>query len=64
MYIDTVELSNSYLQGCDAGILSKDEYFIVRRSKTWDLADSHQRIEAALAFLILLNYTMNAADGK
>jgi len=63
MYIDTVELSDSYyIQGCDTGILKKDECFIVRRSKIWDLADSDERIEAALAFLSVLNYTMNATD--
>lgn len=64
MYIDAVELSDSYIQGCDAGILKNDEYFIVRRSKIWDLADSDERIEAALSFLMVLNYTMNTTDGN
>ena len=64
MYIDTVELSDSYIQGYDAGILKKDEYFIVHRSKIWDLADSDERIEAVLAFLTVLNYTMNPTDGN
>jgi hypothetical protein len=64
MYIDTVELSDSYIQGCDAGILKNDEYFIVRRSEIWDLADADERIEAALAFFSVLNYTMNATDGN
>jgi hypothetical protein len=59
MYISTVEVSETYVQGCDTGILKDDEFFLVRRSKVWDLSDSNQRLEAAIAFLSCLNYTMN-----
>jgi hypothetical protein len=62
MYIETVELLPSYLEGCQAGFLKKEEYFIVRRSQQWDLADPDDRIAAAFAFLTVLNYTMNGGD--
>ena len=59
MYISTVHISAKYLQGCEDGYLKDDDFFVVRRSKTWDLANHNDRIEAAMAFLAILNYTMS-----
>lgn len=59
MYISTVHVTDSYLQGCIEGFLKEGDYFIVRKSKTWDLAIPESRIEAAMTFLSVLNYTMS-----
>jgi hypothetical protein len=60
MYISTVMLSESYMHGVDAQVVAKDDWFIVRRSKEWDLSIPGERIEAAMSFLSCLNYRMNA----
>jgi len=52
-------LSPTYLAGCDDGNIPENQYFVVRRSKTWDLANPDERFEAGLAFLGCLNYLMN-----
>ena len=59
MYISTVHVTDDYLQGCVDGILKVDDYFVIRRSKTWDLLVPESRIEAALAFLSVLSYAMS-----
>ena len=63
MYISTAYVSSAYLGGCDDGNLPADDYFIVRRSMEWDLANTDQRFEAALAFLGCLNYLMDGIQG-
>lgn len=60
MYISTVHISESYMQGCDDGQLKEDDFFVVRRSRVWDLGDPSSRIDAAMAFLTVLNYTMSS----
>jgi hypothetical protein len=61
MYISTVHISTSYLQRCEDGYLKDDDFFVVRRSKVWDIGDPKARIEAAMAFLAILNYTMSSS---
>jgi hypothetical protein len=62
MYISSVHISDTYLQGCDDGKLKDDDFFIVRKSRVWDLGDPESRIEAALTFLAVLNYTMHSTE--
>ena len=59
MYISAVHVTDSYLQSCFEGFLKEQDYFIVRRSKTWDLAIPESRVEAAMTFLSVLSYTMS-----
>lgn len=58
MYISTVYVNPSYFQGCEDGHFAPNDFFVVRSSRIWDLADPPQRIEAAMAFLAVLRYTM------
>jgi hypothetical protein len=62
MYISAVKITGSYLECCDYGWINPNQYFIVRRSRVWDLADPKERKEAALAFLGCLNYNMHGDD--
>lgn len=60
MYISTVQVTPDYFESCDKGIIKSDQYFLIRRSRTWDLADVEERVEGALAFLGVLKYTMSS----
>jgi hypothetical protein len=59
MYISTVHVTPSYFQGCEDGHFADDDFFVVRTSKVWDLANPEERIDAGLAFLAILKYTMD-----
>ena len=54
-----MHVTDRYLEGCTAGKLHEDEFFVIRRSKIWNLAAPQERIEAALAILSVLSYTMS-----
>jgi len=58
--ISNVQVTPDYFESCDKGIIKPDQYFLIRRSRTWDLTDTEERAEAALAFLGVLKYTMSA----
>ena len=60
IYISTVQVTPDYFESCDKGIIKSDQYFSIRRSRTWDLTHAEERVEAALAFLGVLKYTMSA----
>jgi len=59
VYLSAVHVNDRYLQGCYSGCIDKDDFFVLRRSKVWDLAVPHERIEAALVILSVLSYTMS-----
>ena len=58
VYLSAVHVNDRYLEGCYSGCIDKDDFFVVRRSKVWDLAVPHERVEAALVILSVLSYTM------
>jgi hypothetical protein len=61
MLISTVYITPDYFESCDKGIVGSNQYFLIRRSKIWNLANKEERIDAALAFLGVLKYTMSIA---
>jgi len=58
MYISTVHITQSYYESCNTGTFQDGDYFLVRRSRVWDLAEPTDRYDAALAVLAVLQYTM------
>jgi len=59
VYLSAVHVNDRYLEGCHSGHIDKDDFFVVRRSKVWNLAEPHERTEAALVILSVLAYTMS-----